>query len=208
MDKLFYMRDSRGNVGDNAMFWNIGGAGYGTNLGKLEVYSLKEAQTCHNNRPSDVPLLKSEVDRLSIAAVDCQYLPAESPATDAQLAYVIQIPGKWNGNDVKFIGRHGDTYNYERAGVFSLIEVDENFRDEALYSIYLKDDLDKIRRRTFQARNIDVKNMITGPGIKLIKPKRVRPTTGKTRGNCPVCGKITWDYGSESNAYCAEHHYS
>ena len=44
---------------------------------------------------------------------------------------------------------------------------------------------------------------LKGHKIRLRKPKRYRPTTGKVRGNCPKCGKITWDFNPESNSYCS-----
>jgi len=204
MGELFYLQDSRSNLGSNAVFWNKDGCGYGTNLDQLEVYTLESAQSHHSGRNSDVPLLKSLVDELSVLAVDHQYLP-ESLTDDKTGEYVIQIKGSWNGNDILFVAEHGSSYKYNDAKVFTVGEISSFLSNKDRYTVFSKHSIDRIARRTFQIENIDKKSMITKAGIKLVKPKRVRPTTGKTRGNCPECGKITWDYNPYENSYCAEH---
>ena len=202
---LFYLRDSRSNTGDNVMFWRKGGAGYGANLDELEVYTLELAQRRHNSRNSDIPLLKSAVDELSIVAVDCQVLP-EPGGIDANDQYVVQLKGRWNGNDIAFqMCDGGLTFNYSKAGVFTSAEAQQHFPNSDANAIYPKSQIDQLARRTFQASNINTKTMITGAGIKLKRPRKERPTTGKHRGNCPVCGKITWDYNPYENAYCKHH---
>lgn len=201
----FYMRDSRGDTGDNVMFWRKGGAGYGTNLDELEVYTLERAQKQHNSRSSDVPLLKSAVDALSIFAVDCQVLPSLS-GVDENDQYVVQLNGRWNGNDIAFQMRGGGhTYNYSKAGVFSSAEVAELFPNSKANTAFPMQLTDKLARRTFQASNIDVRAMITKPGIKLIRPRKQKQTTGKCRSNCPTCGRLVWDYNPYESAYCAKH---
>lgn len=201
MEKLFNLQDSRSYTGSNVVFWRSGGCGYGTNLDELEVYTLEDAQRQHDRRNSDVPLLKSLVDKLSISTVDCQVLP-EAGTEDAYGEYVIQRKGYWNGNDIRFVCRYGETYEYSKAEVFAKSEAKELFSDSESYAVFSKAAIDKIARRTFQSGNIDTKAMIKKAGIKLAKPKRTRPTTGKTRGNCPACGKITWDYNPYEAAYC------
>jgi hypothetical protein len=202
MDKLFYMQDSRSLTGDNVMFWRKGGNGYGTNLDELETYTLQEAQRQHNGRESDVPLLKSLVDEASIVAVDCQVLPDES-REDPSGEFVVQRKGYWNGNDILFAARGFETYEYTKAGVFKLSEVDSFFNESDDYAVFSKQDIDKLCRRTFQGRNINKRSMISSAGIKLIKPKRVRPTTGKERHNCPVCGRIVWDFNPYEAPACS-----
>jgi hypothetical protein len=204
MDKLFYLQDTRSNLGSNAVFWQIDGCGYGTNLNELEVYTLADAQSHHNRRNSDVPLLKSLVDELSISAVDHQVLP-EAGAVDPNNEYVVQITGHWNGNDILFASRGLNSYEYDNAQVFSKMDTAEFLSDPESYSVFAKADIDKVARRTFQVRNINKRSMITAADIKLVKTKRIRRTTGKTRGNCPACGKITWDYNPYENAYCSRY---
>jgi len=198
VERVFYLRDSRSNTGNNVAFWNKNGSGYGTHLERLEMYDLEQAQQMHNSRNTDIPLLKSAVDVLSILAVDCQYLPEED-LTDPNDQYVVQRKGYWNGNDISFVGQQKATYNYEQAAVFSK---DTLTFDKESYTVFSKASIDKIARRTFQAHNIDMKAMSINAGIKIKKPKLSRPTTGKTRGNCPQCGRITWDYDPYENAYC------
>lgn len=65
--------------------------------------------------------------------------------------------------------------------------------------------LDGRTRPAVAMQYVDRKDALKGSGVKIIKPKRKRPTTGKTRGNCPTCGKITWDYNPYENAPCREH---
>lgn len=197
----FYLRDSRSNTGDNATFWMKGG-GYGTDLSKCDIFTLEDAQKHHNSRASDVPLLKSEVDRLSISAVDCQYLPKEVLKI-GKGPYVVQRNGLWNGNDIQFLIRYdGVTFNYSDAGVFSFDEACD-LVGGGNFSSFLKSDIDAIRRRTFQARNIHTRNMITDAGISLAKKKRTRKTTGKHRHNCPGCAKFVWDFNPYDAPYCS-----
>ena len=204
MNDQYYLQDSRSLTGTNVVFHRKNGCGYGTNLDELQVYTQEEAQSQHDGRATDIPLLKSLVDELSILAVDCQVLP-KSGTTAPDDKYVIQVEGYWNGNDILFVGYCGNTYNYIKARVFSKNEVDDIYSPahESLV-IFSKKSIDEFARRTFQAGNIDRRKMIFKPGIKLTKPKRKRPTTGKTRGNCPDCGKITWDYNPYEAAYCSE----
>ena len=204
MENLFYLQDSRSFTGSNVVFWQLGDCGYGSDLGKSQVYTQAEAQRRHDNRNSDIPLLKSLVDELSITAVDHQVLP-EAETEDSSDEYVVQHEGYWNGNDIRFMGVQGETYEYNKAKVFSRNQISEAFLKVEGYTVFSKSALDKIARRTFQLQNIDKKTMIKKSGIKLVKPKKVRPTTGKTRGNCPKCGKITWDYNPYDNAYCFPH---
>jgi len=188
---LFYLQDIRTLCGSNVVFWNKGGRGYGTNLDKLETYTLEQAQRQHNSRESDVPLLKSAVDAMSIIAVDCQVLP-ESGSCDDQDKYVVQLKGAWNGNDILFVGFHGNTYDYNKVQSFSNEGIDMEGFDPDCFDVFSKSEIDKIARRTFQSENIDIKNMITEPGIKLIKLK-----TYKQQFRCGHCGA----FQTEQNYY-------
>lgn len=207
MQNMFYLQDSRSTVGNNVVFWNIDGCGYGTNLDKLETYTLEEAQEYHNNRKSDVPLLKELVDKLSITSVDMQYLPT-STDEDPNDEYVIQHNQNYNGNDILFLAHQGETFNYMDTKVFTMGQIGEVILTLGEYTVFSKSALDKIERRTFQQSNINKRMMCKQVGIKLVKPKRVRPTTGKTRGNCPTCGRLTWDFNPYENAYCIDHCYN
>jgi hypothetical protein len=204
-NELFYLRDSRSNTGTNSIFWQIKG-GYGTSLDDACTYTLHEAQRMHNVRDNDIPLSKTLVDELSIKAVDHQYLPKEG-LEDPDDEYVVQLEKKWNGNDIFFVGQSDHTSNYNLAVIFKGIEVGVFRHSKTCYKIFSKESIDKIARRTFQVENINRRKMIFNQGIKLAKKKRVRKTTGKTRGNCPTCGKIAWDFNPHEEPYCDDHKY-
>lgn len=205
MEPLFYLRDSRANTGNNVVFWRKNGAGYATGLDELEVFTLEQAKRQNQSRSTDVPLLKSLVDKLSISAIDVQRLPAkEVGILDEKYDYVVSIVNQYNGNDILFISHNGKTFNYNKALVFSAAKASQ-WMNKSGYEVYRKSNLDKIARQTFQANKIRHKTMTTDFGFKPPKKERLRYRTGKARGNCPACGKITWGYDPHTNAYCEEH---
>lgn len=205
IDPAFYLRSRHGDTGSNVVFHNKDGCGYGTNLDKLHVFTKEEAQQHLEWDIRSLPLLKSAVDSLAIRAVDMQYLDVTKHAFTLDSMYVIQVNGKWNGNDIYFKCDDGQTYNYDKAVEYSYRDAVELSATISNLTAWNKDYLNLIARRTFQAHNISTRKMITGPGIKYKKPRKPRPTTGKTRGNCPSCGKITWDYNPYENAYCKDY---
>lgn len=204
MSQLFYLRDSRTNVGSSCLFWAKDGCGYTSDLNKAHVYTLEEAQRKFNSRHTDVPLCKELVDELATVRVDCQYLPADGKKAGCD-EYVISPKGKWDGNDVYWFTFDFLSVNYKGAAVLSyrnaLTRIDELGIDA---NIYAKAEIDAIARRTFQVSNINEREMITAAGIRKPKSKRTRHTTGKTRGNCPDCGAITWGFNPYENYSCAE----
>ena len=202
-DKMFYLMDSRSTLGTNVMFWSVKG-GYTSNTIDAEVFDLDRAQRQHNCRETDVPILKAAVDELATTAIDHQYLPAAALTGDDH-EYVVQKKGYWNGNDILFVAESGTTYNYDDAKVFSPNSFRDARFDNDEYLVFPKEELDKIVRRVFDAALINKRTMITKHGIRLAKKKRVRPTTGKHRGYCPKCGKITWDFDPHEYAYCKDH---
>ncbi len=199
---MFYVRSRHGDTGCNVMFHNKNGAGYGTNLDNLHLFTKEQAQKHLDMDILSLPLLSAEVDRLSIRAVDMQYLKPEDNELCKDHFYVIQIDGDWNGNDIYFMSESGKTYNYDEAITCSYGKALEIAAKSSNRIMWSKPYLETIARRTFQVENIDTRKMITGAGIKYKKPRKARPTTGKTRGNCPTCGKLTWDYNPYENAYC------
>ena len=209
MSNKFYLRDTRNDVGSNAIFWNKDGAGYGSNLDLLHVYTLEEAQRYHNSRKTDVPLLKSLVDEYAVWRVDHQYIKKELlNKPDQHDQYVVVVNDYVWGNDVGFLTDGEPTYDFKQAKIFTKQEIDKRFPVPYLqhsYSIYALSDIEKLSRRTFPARLFNFADFCVKAGIKPVKPKRKRATMGKTRGNCPVCGRITWDFNPYENAYCADH---
>lgn len=202
----FYLRDSRGNTGSSCMFWAENGNGYTTNLDRSHVYTLEEAQRHINDRHTDVPLSKVLVDELVTVRVDHQYLDESQGGFGADGGeYVIHVNrGDYDGNDVYWKAERGCTANLSDALVLTKDEAEQamRFLDDAVIYPFLY--VVSISRRTFQATNINERRMITAAGIRKPKRPRRRQTTGRTRGNCLHCGKVTWGFNPYEAYTCAE----
>lgn len=202
----FYLRDTRTNVGSTCMFWALNGNGYTSNLDKAHVYTLEEAQSHFNDRYTDVPLSKALVDELVTVRVDHQYLDESQGGEVVDGGeYVIHVSrGDYDGNDVYWKAERGCTANLSDALVLTKDEAEQamRFLDDAVIYPFLY--VVSISRRTFQARNVNERRMITVAGIRKPKRRRERPTTGRTRGNCPDCGKVTWGFNPYEAYTCAE----
>jgi hypothetical protein len=74
VSELFYLQDSRTFVGNDVMWWALGGNGYTTDLRQAQTYTREEAQAMHNARESDIPWPKEYIDGKTRPAVDFQYL--------------------------------------------------------------------------------------------------------------------------------------
>lgn len=70
----FYLQDSRSYVGNDVLWWALGGNGYTTDLSKAQTYTKDEAQRMHTSRPSDIPWPKAYIDAKTRPAVDMQYI--------------------------------------------------------------------------------------------------------------------------------------
>jgi len=70
----YYLRDTRSVVGNCVMWWRKGCAGYSCNLDEAEVFSKEEAFDHHRQRETDVPYLKSAMDKIAKRHVDHQDL--------------------------------------------------------------------------------------------------------------------------------------
>ncbi|HHO0771144.1 TPA: hypothetical protein ACSP2J_002484 [Aeromonas hydrophila] len=205
----FYLRDTRTNVGSTCMFWALNGNGYTSNLDKAHIYTLEEAQRYINSRPTDVPLSKALVDELATTRVDHQYLDeGKSGLVTGCEQYVIHVlRGDFDGNDVywKAVSPFCQSVNFGHASVLlSSIEAEIAVKVLDGAAIYPLEYVRSISRRTFQASNINERRMITAAGIRKPKRRRERPTTGRTRGNCPHCGKVTWGFNPYEAYTCAE----
>ncbi|MDD9228933.1 hypothetical protein PVL97_04610 [Aeromonas hydrophila] len=202
----FYLRDSRGNTGSSCMFWAENGNGYTTNLDRAHVYTQEEAQRHFNDRHTDVPLSKALVDELVTVRVDHQYLDESQGGLGADGGeYVIHVNrGDYDGNDIYWKAERGCTVNLSDALVLTKDEAEQamRFLDDAVIYPFLY--AVSISRRTFQARNVNERRMITQAGIRKPKRPRKRQTTGRTRGNCYHCGKVTWGLNPYEAYTCAE----
>lgn len=208
IEPLFYLQSPHGLLGTNVVFHNKNGAGYGTDLSGLREYSLAEAQQELGRNIHALPLLTSKVQELSIAAVDCQYLCHDTNHKVQKVSpdrHMIQVGRLWNGNDIAFVTGSQITYDFRKAEFFNLDLAQKyllSHQGDHL-TIWSQSYLETISRRTFQAHNINTRTMITKPGLLYKKPRKQRPTTGKTRMNCPDCGKIHWQYNPYDFEGCA-----
>lgn len=199
----FYKTSPHGGVGDNVCFHAINGRGYVTNIDKAEVYTLEQAQKDVDNDhmredPEQELFLSSDhVDQLSEWRVDCQYISKKYPDhQDPNNEYVAYKKGSWNGNDLGFHTGFGFSYDYERAVIYPSEKIPMECIEEHFDYVFVpKFHTDEVARRTFQRSKINRRKMITCAGIVGLRKKRVRQSSGKTRFNCIVCGKIVWEYG-------------
>lgn len=205
MSQLFYLRDSRTNVGSTCLFWAKDGCGYTSDLDKAHVYTLEEAQRKFNSRHTDVPLCKDFVDKVARTRTDHQHLDQSKSGLVAGCGeYVIHVKGDFDGNDVYWKTTSGSSVNLSEALVLSEYEAKESVRlfDDVI--IYPLPYVMSVSRHTLQASMVNERIMITAAGIRKPKRKRNRQTTGKTRGNCPYCGAITWGLNPYEAYTCAE----
>lgn len=199
----FYLRDTRSNTGSSCTFWAKEARGYTTNLDRAEIFTKEQAQKYADEQRHFIPLSKTRVDEVATVRVDMQYLKLN---VDFSKGVVIQrYCGQYDGNDIYFHGKDGTpTCNYSDAYVFTNLEELSILKNQD-GAVHSKAFLDTICRRTVQVGNINHRKMITAAGIKYRSPRKKSAGMGKTRGNCPKCGKITWDYDCDINAYCSDH---
>lgn len=200
-DELFYLRDTRSNVGSSALFWDLGG-GYTSSLARAQKFTREQAVGHHNARETDVPLRCDLVDPLSYLAVDMQHLRHALKPTGGLVYMVTNC--EYDGNNVLFLAEAGMTHDVSAAALVEWqkalkIQRSSNVKVE----IYAESDIRAVARPVVHADDVPTGKFLRKAKIKmnrLARPKR--PTTGKHRGNCPVCGKITWDYNPYENATC------
>lgn len=184
MNDKFYLQDSRSHVGDGMSFWAKEGKGYYTDLDKCELYTKEQA--CRH-RDTDIPWPKDYIDARSHLGVDCQLLSLDDAAAHFEPGCIclIQVPGKWNGNDI-FFARWpiGSTDHLERAHRMTL-EAAKAIGDDELI-IWPLDYIESKARRLIHLQAVDLKQALRGTGIKFIKPKNPR----NPLINCHGCGRF------------------
>lgn len=203
----FYLRDARSNVGSTCMFWALNGNGYTTNLDKAHVYTQEEAQYYIDSRHTDVPLSKTLVDELATLRVDHQYLDEcmAGLATGCDQYVIHCCIGDFDGNDVYWKADEGGcSVNLSDALVLTRAEVEAAVRVLDSVTIYRLEYVQSISRRTFQVNRINERRMVTAAGVRKPKRRRERQTTGRNRGNCPKCGRVTWGFNPHRLYTCAE----
>lgn len=203
MNSLFYLACLRDTVGTNVAFHCRNGKGYSTDIDKAHLYTREEAQRAWDSgREFDPPLSADAVDTLAEWHVDCQNLPTESQIESGCPAYVLYKKGRWDGNDVCWLGLGGRlSCNLKKAVVLHHPGGDEGFVWIPLAVA------EAAKRRTFCIDLIDKRRMTQAAGLvtpEHIKKHRRRRSSGKTRFNCPGCGKISWQHNPYDFMSCLD----
>lgn len=211
MTNRFYMLCLRDTVGTNAAFHSRHGNGYTSNIDAAHVYTLEEAQACWDKgRDIDLPVAADCVDEHAIWHVDHQLLPCETITEPGCDQYVAYVKGDWDGNDVYWLaGTSLPTTDFSKAYVHPFPVANSEGLVWLPYHL-----AEKVKRRTFCINLLNRRKMIQGRGLRMPawlkrQKRRARTTTGKTRWNCPCCGRITWqlnpyDYDGCRNFMCEE----
>lgn len=187
----YFLTSRHGNCGSSVMFHNKDEHGYGTNIDNLEVYTAEQAQKHHESYGRDsLPLLVSKVREKSTIRVDMQYpdIAKGLPKNELDIC-VVSIAGSYDGNDMQFMSKDGGyTFNLDEAAQRCIKDFEKLGVNRIVWSYsYIKN----LSRRTFQAQNINTRSLCRG--VKLLRKKNTSDS-GKTRMNCPSCGKIHWQY--------------
>lgn len=188
MSKQFYLRDTRSNTGSNASFWAAKG-GYTTNLNDAEVFTEEEALSQHQSRETDLPVAVDFVALKTRQRVDCQNVDPSPTLRDAD-KHVVIFNGRWDGNDVLFVGEHGRTFDFEDAAVFELEEACELAATNPNYRIQPYDDMAAIARTTIDATHVRPQASADFAGFTLNEPPKPR----KPVYRCHSCGVFMSEY--------------
>jgi hypothetical protein len=203
MKNRFYLACFRDNVGSNVGFHRINGNGYTTNVKEAHVYTKEEAQRAWNRgREYDQPICADSVDALTVYKVDCQYIPNETQIpedADEHTLFVAFRPHRWDGNDVFWIQESGtSTTDFTKAVTFTSDSSDALFSAVKEMMIVIPAEMaEQVKRKTFDFSKFDRRKMVQSAGLKQpgwLKQQKRRRYSGKTRWNCPACGKISWQH--------------
>lgn len=124
--------------------------------------------------------------------------------------YYLQDSRSYVGNDILWwaINGAGYTTDVSKAHVFTKEEAVRYHKNRNSDVPWPKLYVDAKTRPAVDMQYVKIGDALHGTGIKLVKEKRKRPTLGKSRGNCPECGRLTWDFDPHENAYCMACKYS
>lgn len=187
MSKLFYLRDTRSNVGSNASFWAAKG-GYTTNLNDAEVFTEEKALRQHQCRETDLPVAVDFLTGKTRQRVDFQDV-ISGPLFDSD-KHIVVFNGRFDGNDILFVGDEGRAFDFEEAAVFELEEACELAAENSNYRIYPYDDIKAIVRLTVDATHIQPKACADFAGFTLNEPPKPR----KPVYRCEGCGVFMSEY--------------
>lgn len=189
MSDLFFLQDSRTNVGSRATFWRNGG-GYTSNLDEAEQFTRERAVKQYESRQTDLPLPVDYARALSERGVDCQYLTrSEADAyrnTDGR--FYIAYARDWDGNDLVWLDGAGPTADLECA-------IHPGGEDAFIYrsagfDLWPCGYIAARSRPVVQASLLDHRQALRGAGLRLPKIKAQRTRTYSNLTNCEGCGRF------------------
>lgn len=207
---MFYMLCLRDTVGTNASFHCKDGSGYSSDIDKAHAYTREEAQSAWNcGRDIDLPISAYWVNALSVFHVDHQHVPGETTIEDGCDRYVGFVKGQWDGNDLYWLcNGYIPVTDFSSASIYGK---SDTARDGIVWLPFHI--ADTAKRRTFPIELLNRRTMIQGAGLRKpdwLKRQERRNPSGKTRWNCPCCGKISWqfnpyDFDGCRDVYCEEY---
>lgn len=212
MDGKFYLACLRDNVGSSTAFHAIDGYGYTTNLDKAHTYTKSEVQSAWDRgREFDLPLNAGMVRALSVRKADCQYISVETVLEKDCDDYLAYKKGKWDGNDLYWLGDYGQFFT--DIGKAESLSIEQAIGGPDHLVFIPKSHVFKVSRLTFASGLINKRKMTQGSGLVTpnhIKIQKRRVSSGKTRWNCPACGRMVWqfnphDFHSCKNIDCVEY---
>jgi hypothetical protein len=188
MSDLFFLQDSRSNVGSRAMFWRNGG-GYTSNLDEAEQFTREAAVRQYECRETDLPWPVVYVGRWADVGVDFQYLSiVDAEQADITAGYYAAAPRDWDGNDLLWRSSLDDGYtaNLKHARVFSTAEA---IGGAVIWPVSY---IDSKSRRVVRAALLDHASALSEVCLKLkkIKPQKIR----RYRYRCEPCGRFITGY--------------
>ncbi|CAB5550953.1 TPA: hypothetical protein ACGW8N_001627 [Pseudomonas aeruginosa] len=170
MSDLFYLQDSRSNVGSRATFWRAGG-GYTTNLDEAETFTLARAVRQYECRETDLPWPVDYVRARAELGVDHQ---------DLDLSRTQALAGRTSNLAA------ARTWPLDHAGILTA-------RRRAPWP---KSYIDQHARPVAVAASLNHKQALQLFGLKLPKPEHQgqRRLSYSTRLNCSGCGRFITEH--------------
>lgn len=193
MDK-FYLRDTRTDLGSNAMFWANGG-GYTSNVLNAEVFDRDSALRQHESRNSDLPVPVEIITPHLRTRFDMQHLPSQ--ATNDGLCVLVNMD-RFDGNDCYFMCADGTfTFEFDQAlrTPYDTAKAITATFDNLRLRIYRADDLLNRLRKSVASKHCGAAEMAKAGNYQLKRPEKVKMR--RETFNCVQCGKFI----SESEFY-------
>lgn len=196
----FLLACFRDNVGSNVGFHCKYGKGYSTNIDNAHVYTKDEVQKLWNTaREYDQPISLKHILNSTVWKVDYQYIPQTSQIIEDCIYYAAYEKGfdssQYDGNDVYWLNTAfgAVSTDFSKASKINLEDITKYLEHYVLIPF---ETANKQKRRTFQYSNFQLETMTINEGLVIPKhlQSKKKSGTGKTKWNCPKCGKIVWQY--------------